>query len=85
VTLSRRVMVDDDIPVTDVATQPECSSPTKKLVWHLEARRVPSIGVTLDRRSHRILYIRPTWDAPGATLVSQEWVVGSEPFLPGGD
>ena len=66
VAFSHRVDIDDDIPVTDAPLRAECLAPHQRLVYHLVATGVPSVVVTLDRRSHRILYIRPTWDTAGA-------------------
>ena len=85
VDLSHRVAIDDDIPVTDAPLRVECLPPQQKLVYHLVARGVPAIVVTLDRRTHRILYIRPTWDTDGATRISQDWVGPDAPFPPTGD
>jgi hypothetical protein len=51
----------------------------------LGAGGVPSIGVTLDRRTHRILAIRPNWDAPGADIVDQHWDGPGFGYPPGGD
>ena len=85
VDLSHRVDIDDDIPVTNAPLLPACTRPTERLVWHLTAHGVQAIFVALDRRTHRIIYIRPTWDAPGASRVEQHWVGRTAPFPPGGD
>jgi len=81
VALSHPVDIDDDIPVTNVPMLHACARPTEHLVWHLTSPGVASIGVAIDRRTHQIVYIVPTWDGHG----SAHWVGRSLPIPPGGD
>ena len=86
VRLDRRIVVDDDIPVTDAILPDACSHrPRRRLVYHLHATGIKSIGVTLDSRTHEIVYFRPNWDEPGARRLSQRWIGRGAPFPPAGD
>jgi hypothetical protein len=81
--LDRRVRISDSgITATDADN--DCHV-KRRGTWSLEAVGVPSIGVSLNRLTHGILYIRPTWDAPGAHLVNQHWDGPGFGYLPGGD
>jgi hypothetical protein len=81
--LDRRVdMKDSGITATDADN--DCHV-KRRDTWSLEAVGVPSIGVTLNRITHRILYVRPNWDAPGARIVDQHWDGPGFGYLPGGD
>jgi hypothetical protein len=51
----------------------------------LDATRVPSISIALDRYTHTIRYILPNWDAPGAARLAQAWDGTGLGFPPTGD
>jgi hypothetical protein len=81
--LDRRVRIHDSgITMTDADNACHVK---RRATWTLDAVGVPSIGVTLDRRTHRILAIRPNWDAPGADIVDQHWDGPGFGYPPGGD